>query len=129
MTAFAAEWKNNDTGWWYEYDDGTYPANKLEKIGNYWYYFNEIGYAQQDWLQLETGWYSFNNNGICVNPIDPVTQLPVGSPYPGWILYHEIYGSKEDLGAIPYNDLYWIKLYDMDKASNSNATECSVLYE
>lgn len=126
MTAFAADWKNNDTGWWYEHDDGTYPVNKLENIGEYWYYFNENGYAQRDWLQLETGWFYFNGCGICTNPVDPTTQQPIGGPHPGWIQYLDWYGTKEELGAISYNNFYWIKFYDMDKADNSNAFDCKI---
>lgn len=121
MTAYAAEWKSNDQGWWYEKDDGSYPANKLEKVGEYWYYFNEAGYAQSGWVQLDTGWYELNDYGICQNPMDPATQLPAGAPYGGWIKYVELFGPKEELGAVSYNNFYWIKLYDVPETDITNA--------
>ncbi|GLB31107.1 hypothetical protein LAD12857_30300 [Lacrimispora amygdalina] len=123
MTAYAADWKNNDKGWWYQYDDGTYPVNKLEKIGEYWYYFNEAGYAQSGWVQLDTGWYELNDYGICQNPIDPSTQQPAGAPYGGWIKYVDWFGSKEELGAVYHNNFYWIKFYDIEKPDNTNANQ------
>lgn len=27
MTSFAGEWKQDNTGWWYQNDDGTYPVS------------------------------------------------------------------------------------------------------
>ena len=121
MTAYAAEWKNNDQGWWYEKDDGSYPANKLEKVGEYWYYFNEAGYAQAGFVKLDTGWYYLQDNGVCQNPIDPATQLPVGAPNGGWIVYDEFFGTKEELGAVYYNNFYWIKFYDVQEPDSFNA--------
>jgi len=49
-TAFAGEWKSDNNGWWYQNDDGSYPANTWQWIdGNgdgvsESYYFNENGY-------------------------------------------------------------------------------------
>ncbi len=123
MTAYAADWKSNDQGWWYQNDDGTYPANKLEKVGENWYYFNEAGYAQCGWVQLDTGWYELNDYGICQNPIDPATQQPAGAPYGGWIKYVDWFGSKEELGAVYHNNFYWIKFYDIEKPDNTNANQ------
>ncbi len=40
-TAFAQGWKSNNTGSWYEYDDGTYVTNGLTPDG---YYVNADGY-------------------------------------------------------------------------------------
>ncbi len=123
MTSYAADWKSNDNGWWYENDDGTYPAGKLEKVGENWYYFNADGYAQQGWVQLDTGWYELNDFGICQNPIDPATNQPAGAPYGGWIKYVEWFGSKEDLGAVFHNNFYWIKFYDIEKTDITNVLQ------
>ena len=49
-TVFAGEWKSDSNGWWYQNDDGSYPANTWQWIdGNgdgisESYYFNENGY-------------------------------------------------------------------------------------
>ena len=50
-TAFAASWQKNDTGWWWQEDNGSYPTNTWQWIdGNKdgvaeCYYFNESGYC------------------------------------------------------------------------------------
>lgn len=50
-TAFAGTWLQDNVGWWYQNDDGTYPANGWHWIdGNNdgtaeCYYFNESGYC------------------------------------------------------------------------------------
>lgn len=54
-------WKHTDIGWWYMYDDGTYPANKWEVINHHWYLFNKDGY-------MVTGWHRWN--GKTCDPAD-----------------------------------------------------------
>lgn len=50
MTAFAGEWKQDATGWWWQNDDGSYPVSTWQWLdGNKdglseSYYFNEAGY-------------------------------------------------------------------------------------
>lgn len=50
-TVFAGTWLQDHVGWWYQNDDGTYPANGWHWIdgnndGNAeCYYFNEVGYC------------------------------------------------------------------------------------
>ena len=44
MTAFAGEWKQDTTGWWYQNDNGSYPINCWQEINGKQYYFNESGY-------------------------------------------------------------------------------------
>jgi hypothetical protein len=43
--AFAGTWKQDNTGWWYENDDGSYKKSEWfqNDDGNY-YYFNDSGY-------------------------------------------------------------------------------------
>ncbi len=55
-------WKANANGCWYQYPDGTYPTNKLEKIDGAFYYFNESGYAVKGWATIGDGWYYFNES-------------------------------------------------------------------
>ncbi|WP_261676105.1 GH25 family lysozyme, partial [Streptococcus sp. HMSC034E03] len=51
------KWKKNDTGWWYEYPDGSYPKEGWEKIDGTWYYFNERGYSiASRWLKDDGKW-------------------------------------------------------------------------
>ncbi|MGI5946926.1 MAG: hypothetical protein ACOX8K_05915 [Lachnospiraceae bacterium] len=50
MTAFAGEWKQDERGWWWQNDDGSYPVSTWKWLdGNKdglseSYYFNEAGY-------------------------------------------------------------------------------------
>lgn len=42
--AFAGEWRSDSQGWWYQNDDGSYPANRWQEIGGKQYYFDGNGY-------------------------------------------------------------------------------------
>lgn len=48
MPAFAAEWKQDSVGWWYQQDDGGYPAGEWSWIDGRCYYFDETGYCLLD---------------------------------------------------------------------------------
>lgn len=60
-------WKQNETGWWWEYPDGSYPVNKWEKINGSYYHFDSRGYMQTGWLNLGTEkapkWYWLGDDG------------------------------------------------------------------
>ncbi|WP_124067244.1 cell wall-binding protein [Clostridium sp. E02] len=45
--------QRNETGWWYENSDGTFPVNSWKKVNKKWYYFDARGY-------MKTGWISWN---------------------------------------------------------------------
>ncbi len=48
VTSFAAGWKKSGNLWWYQEDDGSYPASSWEEINEKWYYFDENGYMCTD---------------------------------------------------------------------------------
>lgn len=50
-------WEKNETGWWYQNPDGTYPTNTWQKINNQWYHFDAKGYMQTGWLHDGGTWY------------------------------------------------------------------------
>lgn len=55
-----AAWKQDFNGWWYEYNDGTYPKGKWDTIGQKWYYFYDTGYMAYDaWIDN----YYINSDG------------------------------------------------------------------
>lgn len=58
-----AGWVKNNTGWWYRNANGSYPANKWQKINNKWYYFNNRGYMETGWQKVKNTWYYLNANG------------------------------------------------------------------
>lgn len=56
-TVSYGSWKQDAVGWWYRYNDGTYPKSEWKQINSEWYYFAESGYMQTNWLQQNGKWY------------------------------------------------------------------------
>ena len=77
-------WKQDSTGWWYEYADGSYISGcfktidgqtyyfnsrgycvtGLQKIGGYYYFFNPTTCAMcYGWVEYEGDWYYFDDDG------------------------------------------------------------------
>jgi len=66
FTAFAGEWVEDSSGWWFRNSDGSFPSNGIYEIGGKKYAFNDSGYLVQDnWYQHpETGdWYYASGSG------------------------------------------------------------------
>lgn len=94
-----AGWKKNSTGWWYEYSDGSYPANRFATIEGQKYWFNSAGYMHTGWLNLNgiwyycipgdgycaVGWKYINNKQYCFNPQG---QMRVGFQWVGGKKYY-----------------------------------------
>ena len=59
----AAQWNVNDYGWWYQEDDGSYPANAWKSINGKWYYFDGNCYMLTGWQEIEGEWYYLNADG------------------------------------------------------------------
>ncbi|MEG1781448.1 MAG: hypothetical protein RR242_09095 [Clostridium sp.] len=67
-------WIQNETGWWWQRQNGTWPANQWEFINNKWYFFNETGYMAKGWVLWKNLWYYLGPDGdMWVN-----TQTPDG---------------------------------------------------
>ena len=56
-----AEWKQNNTGWWYS--QGNSYATSWAKIDGQWYYFNSNGYMMTGWVNDGGTWYYLNGDG------------------------------------------------------------------
>lgn len=73
-------WVQNQTGWWYRFTDGTWPANQWMSLSlqgtDYWFFFNADGY-------MVTGWQLFENNWYYLNSVSDGTQ---GRMLTGWQL-------------------------------------------
>lgn len=54
----------NDGQWWYRYDDGSYPKEKFDVIGDNVYYFDKNGYMVTGWNCIDKKWYYFNDSGV-----------------------------------------------------------------
>lgn len=63
-TTFAGEWKQDDTGWWYQNDDGSYPTDEWMQDNGKWYLFDSNGYMRTGWVQdADSKWYYLNTSG------------------------------------------------------------------
>ena len=60
---FEEGWQLNAVGWWYQYSDGSYPANGWAFIGESWYYFNAGGYMMTGWVLDGGTWYYLQAGG------------------------------------------------------------------
>lgn len=56
-TAEAATWMHNNVGWWWQEDNGSYPASEWKMINGKRYYFDERGYMQTGWFWDDQNWY------------------------------------------------------------------------
>ena len=65
-TTDTSGWRQNSKGKWYQYSDGTYPANQWKQIGGKWYYFNASGYVTTGWLNIGKKWYYLDSEGVMV---------------------------------------------------------------
>jgi len=54
---------NEYNGWWYMYDDGTYPVSCWAEIDGWRYHFDSWGYMDTGWL-WDDDWYYLYPNGV-----------------------------------------------------------------
>ena len=59
----SGSWILNATGWWYAYDDGSWPSNGIYDIDGTKYAFDASGYMVTGWYLNQDGWYYFNGSG------------------------------------------------------------------
>ena len=62
----SGSWILNATGWWYAYDDGSWPSNGIYDIDGTKYAFDASGYMVTGWYLNQDGWYYFNGSGAMV---------------------------------------------------------------
>lgn len=76
----SGQWIKNETGWWFRFQDGTWPASAWMHLNwngtASWYYFNSDGY-------MVTGWLDDEGNRYYLHPVSDGTQ---GYMYTGWHL-------------------------------------------
>lgn len=56
-------WRQDSTGWWYAYSDGTYALSAWKYINNKWYFFDAGGYMARGWVLWEGKWYYCSSDG------------------------------------------------------------------
>ena len=96
-------WQNNNNGYWYVKEDGSYPKEQFEKIDGTWYYFDGSGYMLADkWKKRPDGtWYYFDKSGEMAT---------------GWkLISNKWYYFKEDgemvTGWVKYKDTWYFLDY------------------
>lgn len=52
-------WNKTQYGWWYQWEDGSWPRECWQTINGHRYYFNADGYALTDWHEIDGNWYYF----------------------------------------------------------------------
>ena len=89
-------WKQNDTGYWYVREDGSYPKEKFEKINDVWYYFDNSGYMlAEQWKKHTNGnWYWFDNSGHMATGWKKIADKwyyfnEEGAMLTGWVKYKD----------------------------------------
>lgn len=60
---FNTGWVQDNSGWWYQRTDGSYPVSQWELIDSLWYHFNDFGYMQTGWIQDNGNWYYLDETG------------------------------------------------------------------
>lgn len=131
------KWKRNDTGWWYEYPDGSYPKEEWEKIDGIWYYFNERGYSiASRWLKDDGKWYYLKENGamavgwVLVNGKWYYLDAS-GAMVTGWVQYKDkLYHLKEENGEMSSKELVKVEggwYYVNEDGSRSDKPAFNVL--
>ena len=63
FTAFAGQWQKDANGWWYQYDDGSYPYDEWILIQSECYYFDHNGYMLSDTITPDG--YQVDEDGKC----------------------------------------------------------------
>ena len=78
--SMSGEWVLSEKSgkWWYRYSDGSWPANKWEKINDKWYYFDADGW-------MVTGWISWNGSYYYCQPETQETGTNFGYMVTGWL--------------------------------------------
>ena len=131
------KWKKNDTGWWYEYPDGSYPKEEWEKIDGIWYYFDERGYSiASSWLKDDGKWYYLKENGamavgwVLVNGKWYYLDAS-GAMVTGWVQYKDkLYHLKEEDGEMSSKELVKVEggwYYVNEDGSRSDKPALTVL--
>lgn len=122
FSAFAGEWKRDDTGWWYQNDDGSYPANQWQKISGKQYYFDGNGYMLENTVTPDGKRVGADGALIQTESVsqitytaDSVTRDLISSD---WI-YTSSFGTIYHIFEVTNNSPYTISLNINESAKNS----------
>lgn len=63
----SGSWAKDETGWWYQKYDGTFPVSQWMMVNNRWYHFDSKGYMQTGWLATRGGMSYLREDGSAVS--------------------------------------------------------------
>lgn len=105
-----AGWKCNETGWWWEESDGSYPTDRWKKVNNEWFYFDDRGYCLINrWFNDGKDWFWLDKRGAMVT----------GWMYIGNYWYYFKSDGRMAKGWVKYRETwYYLDEKDGDMKSN-----------
>ena len=89
--AKAGTWVKDSIGWWYRYEDGTYPAAQAAEIGGATYRFDACGYMVTGWVLDDGRWFYHEASGAQASGWANVDgawyylRPPTGMMVTGWV--------------------------------------------
>lgn len=78
ICSFAASWKQDATGWWWQNDDETWPVNQWKEINGKWYYFGADGYMLSN--TTTPGGYYVDASGAWIQDTNTDSAIPWITP-------------------------------------------------
>lgn len=139
MTSFAAEWKQDNSGWWYQNDDGSYPTNTWKEIDGKQYYFDNNGYILTNATTPDG--QKVDASGALITPLFNFDTDDAKITYTGWkltsdydgysciVLYYDFTNKKSEPQSALLADYYitafqngvecdttWLSYDDRDEA-------------
>lgn len=74
-TAFAGSWQQDNIGYWYLRDDGSYPKDSwMQDADGSWYCFNSDGYMRTGWHQENGEWYYLEPSGRMATGVKEINE-------------------------------------------------------
>lgn len=65
-------WKQDEAGWWYQNQDGSFTKSNWQVIDEKWYFFDEIGYMRTGWIEWEgKSYYCTEQGDMLMNTTTP----------------------------------------------------------
>ncbi|MCI8268579.1 MAG: DUF5067 domain-containing protein [Lachnospiraceae bacterium] len=127
--AYAGEWKQDEKGWWYQNDDGGYPANQWQEIAGKQYYFDADGYMLANTTTPDGAFVG--TDGARAEPSSPLFDFEIDDSrivYTGYKLMHDYH---DDMCLVLYYDFtnkladsQWAGIADYGITLFQNGVEC-----
>lgn len=118
--SFAGEWKQDDKGYWYQKDDGSYKTGWFEDVDGKWYYFDlQTGYMLSNTVTPDG--FMVNENGMWIEG-EGATKILNEKSYEKSIkyevmAYNDGHNVHQFVNTIPVT-VYYNEKYSNEKGGN-----------